>query len=663
MHAVATDGFEINPALESISQRALTLTGATGVAIALARAGSMICRASAGETAPPLGCRLDTSSGFSGECVRSSSALRCDDAEADPRVDIASCRSLGIRSILAIPIVRQHRVVGILEVFSPRPFAFGDSDFVAVKRLAQTVLLTAPVYKSTPPPKLLIEKEAAHRVFFRNVLDLLQSRRSAPLNLSSPAGRFWPDVFVSSRLPWQRLVQSFVLHLGIIAMGSGLLPLLPQPRSVSAVFNESDVVYYSPSDYRSRSELPKVRPQITTAKKRAESAKDTPMIVAWERVVHREIIAPPNVKLRSDLRLLRMTASNSVVPMVPLGAIKQARLVVPVALMGVIAPSPSLRGMGRGPGITVPLPSAIDPPPSVNASLRQTGDISIGRMEIVGPPPKLPMHERTSISAMPGLGTEVTSVVPPPPAIDTLGSGGGEQVGSQPAAMAIVPPPPVVNGGAHYGTGAQGSADLDVVPPPPSLSGITNFGNKDLPRPPAVKIASLRANIASAVNASISPDSTRLRGRPSGLPVHGKAVDEAETSTAKSKELSVDFVGPVLPLASSSYFSSSEIFLAEERLNRNQLRMIKLVYDYLPYQHRLSDYGPNYPAVDRLRVTRDPACDESLMQVLSSVSASGGASTQSLQLPSKDLAEQRSTLPCFRTTADDYRRARKLQHR
>ncbi len=134
-------GPDLNAALRLISQRACSLTRGTGAAIALAHRGSMMCRASVGATAPALGSKLGVDSGFSGECVRSGKALRCDDAETDPRVNLESCRRLGIRSILAAPVRYAGETIGLLEVFSTYPFAFDEGDVAVVERLAQTVLL------------------------------------------------------------------------------------------------------------------------------------------------------------------------------------------------------------------------------------------------------------------------------------------------------------------------------------------------------------------------------------------------------------------------------------------------------------------------------------------------------------------------------------------
>jgi GAF domain-containing protein len=101
----------------------------------------MLCRASVGNGGPPLGTRVDVNAGFSGACVRSGKALRCDDAETDSRVVSEVCRKLGVRSIAAAPIRYEREVVGLVEVFSPHSFAFDEGDLAILERLAQTAIL------------------------------------------------------------------------------------------------------------------------------------------------------------------------------------------------------------------------------------------------------------------------------------------------------------------------------------------------------------------------------------------------------------------------------------------------------------------------------------------------------------------------------------------
>jgi GAF domain-containing protein len=110
--------------------------------VALIGENGMTCRAIAGTAVPEIGARVDLAAGFTGECIRTARPLRCDDAESDAWADAEACRELGIRSILAAPVLYERDLVGLLEVFSTRPFAFDDGDLAVVERLAQTVVLT-----------------------------------------------------------------------------------------------------------------------------------------------------------------------------------------------------------------------------------------------------------------------------------------------------------------------------------------------------------------------------------------------------------------------------------------------------------------------------------------------------------------------------------------
>jgi len=132
-------GPDLERALQLIAHRAVTLTWASGSAIALINKlnpSEMICRARAGSDSPEMGAILQSGSGFSGECVHTAITLKCDDSETDPRVDRTSCRALGIRSIVACPVKRNTDVIGILEVFSPEVAAFWDNDLTILNRLA-----------------------------------------------------------------------------------------------------------------------------------------------------------------------------------------------------------------------------------------------------------------------------------------------------------------------------------------------------------------------------------------------------------------------------------------------------------------------------------------------------------------------------------------------
>lgn len=140
----------LNAILALIAARSRSLLRASGAAVALEKAEDearaeqdaleMICRASSGASAPPVGVILQAGSGFSGECVRTGKLSRCDDAEIDERVDRQSCRALGIRSILAAPLRAGDKVIGLLEVFSPEPCAFREHDGTVLQRFAEIIV-------------------------------------------------------------------------------------------------------------------------------------------------------------------------------------------------------------------------------------------------------------------------------------------------------------------------------------------------------------------------------------------------------------------------------------------------------------------------------------------------------------------------------------------
>jgi putative methionine-R-sulfoxide reductase with GAF domain len=141
---VAALGTEIDlePAISVIAERAQTLTGASGAAIALRKGDEMVCRARAGRTAPDLGVRLQSDSGISADCVRTGEVVLCHDAEKNPEVDLAACQRLGVRSILAAPLRHFRRTLGVFEVFSAAPYAFAARD-VATMQLLSSVMVAA----------------------------------------------------------------------------------------------------------------------------------------------------------------------------------------------------------------------------------------------------------------------------------------------------------------------------------------------------------------------------------------------------------------------------------------------------------------------------------------------------------------------------------------
>jgi hypothetical protein len=153
----------LDSALQLLVERAQYITGATGTALALPQGEEMVCRASAGSSAPAVGARLQVGSGLTGESIARRQLLRCDNAETDPRVNLEACQALGISSIVVLPLLRRNgEVRGLFELFSDHPYAFEERDLIALERMAGLTLTALDLAEqrenAAPAPRREAEK-------------------------------------------------------------------------------------------------------------------------------------------------------------------------------------------------------------------------------------------------------------------------------------------------------------------------------------------------------------------------------------------------------------------------------------------------------------------------------------------------------------------------
>jgi N-acetylmuramoyl-L-alanine amidase len=135
-----SEQFLLDEVLHFVAERGVAITGADGLAIALAENEEIVLRAAAGKVRPDLGQRIERDSAFSGACFRGAEIINCDDTEVDPRVNLQACRRLGARSMVAVPLCGRRRVIGVLEGFSTWPFAFNDTDIQNLTLLAELIV-------------------------------------------------------------------------------------------------------------------------------------------------------------------------------------------------------------------------------------------------------------------------------------------------------------------------------------------------------------------------------------------------------------------------------------------------------------------------------------------------------------------------------------------
>jgi PAS domain S-box-containing protein len=129
--AVAAAGLDSGTVMRVIAERSLALTGAAGAVVEMIQGDQLVPRFAAGMDASAHSLR----GSLAGVAVRTGEMQRTDDAAADPRVDRSLLDRDGMRSIVAVPLKADGRILGVLNVVAPEPSSFRDRDARALELL------------------------------------------------------------------------------------------------------------------------------------------------------------------------------------------------------------------------------------------------------------------------------------------------------------------------------------------------------------------------------------------------------------------------------------------------------------------------------------------------------------------------------------------------
>jgi len=357
-------------------------------------------------------------------------------------------------------------------------------------------------------PALLVDLEPWHTVFFRNLADLFRPRQRTPFLISSRPGSFWPDVFVTSRLPWNRFAQSAICHIAAIVALWGSVRFWPQPPQVldRPVFNRADVIYYAPSEYLPPLDTGGQRRPLPRKGEPEHSPQPIISVPAEADNRTQTIVTPSDIKLNHDVPLPNIVAwsQNTAQPAVPLASTAAAanmrlpslpvtavapapetmpasRQRTPMLSQTAVAPAPELKTESSR-SLQGPQAAIVQPPPSVDAaSQRSLGDINIGHSQVVAPAPELPVAEQyaapgRSQTALAGGGAGAAAVPPPPSISGNAGSDPNGRIialGIHPAAMSPAETPT----GNRRGTFAATPDGKPGAPGTPDVAAGTNRSN------------------------------------------------------------------------------------------------------------------------------------------------------------------------------------------
>jgi PAS domain S-box-containing protein len=136
---IAEAGLDLAGVMQLIAQRAQELSGASGAAIVCVEDGAFYYRAVSGSTYAHLNLRIQRERSLAGLAMRENEAQLCLDTENDPRVDAEACRKVGARSLMCVPLNREHIDDAVVAVISNRPDAFDSRDLANLQILADSL--------------------------------------------------------------------------------------------------------------------------------------------------------------------------------------------------------------------------------------------------------------------------------------------------------------------------------------------------------------------------------------------------------------------------------------------------------------------------------------------------------------------------------------------
>jgi len=322
-------------------------------------------------------------------------------------------------------------------------------------------------------PRLLVELDPWHRVFWRNLRDLLRWRRPRPLRLTSTPGEFWPDVFVTAAVPWNRLRESFLYHAFVLTALWGLSQTyLLRPRvQIEPVTRHTTLTYYQVSEYLPPVFAPSAPAKVKVRGQPAYSKQPIISLPANPDNARQTIVNPAAPRLIPHAVKLPNLVVSTPAPEPPVaGAARSTSQLTLPWLAAAPAPPPEQNISRRVADLNLQgrAPSVVEPPPDLESVKRKLGDINVAHAEAQVEAPKLPAAEQRAVA---GEG-QAAHAVPPPPSVSAGGS--GMQSAGQLMALGLDPAPAIgaieVPAGNRRGTFAATPEGKPDAPGTPEIS-------------------------------------------------------------------------------------------------------------------------------------------------------------------------------------------------
>jgi TonB family protein len=373
-------------------------------------------------------------------------------------------------------------------------------------------------------PVLLRELEPRHRVFLRNLGDVVFRREPPPVETTAEPVPTRPDYFIKTGIAPLRFAESYGGHILFVVLVYLVctLPFFDRAPQLHSPFENTKIEYVPLSDY-----LP---PMNTAEKAQMKPRRGAPKLAKQEILSvpanpdnnHQTIVTPPKVKLDRDVAMPNIVAWTPVPSTQPLAASARSvsQLKVPQFEPEVVAPTADVSHMKANLKLP-PLPQAsvVEPSLSQDQLKLKPGRINMADLQPTVAAPKLPVPPQQSTGAADASAKTNDSAaksIPPSPNVQGLGSQGQGQIialglnpadvrgpatvpsgnrsgefHASPSGKTDAPGTPNVTGngtadqGGGHGAGNGAPAGIVVGAPPPGAGTSAVAGTPNGAKPPA----------------------------------------------------------------------------------------------------------------------------------------------------------------------------------
>jgi TonB family protein len=329
-------------------------------------------------------------------------------------------------------------------------------------------------------PRLLCELEPRHRVFFRNLADVILRREPPPVETTAAPVPLRRDYFIKTGIDATRYVESYSGHIAVITLVYLVctLPFFNRAPKLNSPYENTHISYYPVSDYL---------PPINTAAKAAMKPRHGAPKLAKQEILsvppnpdntHQTIVTPPKIKLNHDVPLPNIVAWTPIPSAQPVAASARSvsQLKVPQLEPDVAAPTADVSKVHAKLDLpTLPQPSVVEPPLSADQLKLKSGQLNMAQLEPTVAAPKLPVPvQRASGVGDSGAKPAPSGAakdVPPSPNVQNLPAQGQGQLialGLNPADVRAPISMPSGNRSGEFHASPGGKSD---APGTPNLTG------------------------------------------------------------------------------------------------------------------------------------------------------------------------------------------------